>query len=91
VSLAQTDPNTLTHACVRVRALLHTHAHITRQSLDETALVAGIKSGTAQTSSGRLDFLVMSELLAEFDNHEVSVYACMFVHGAPCLYIAHVV
>jgi hypothetical protein len=50
--------------------------------------VAGIKSGTAQTSEG-MELIVMSELLSEFDNHEVSVYACMFVHGAPCFYIAH--
>jgi hypothetical protein len=66
----------LTHPSVRVRALPHTHAHI--QNLDETGLMTEIKSG-----------IVMSELLSEFDNHEVSVYACMFVHGAPCLYTAH--
>ena len=40
-------------------------------NLDDTALVAGIKSETAQTS-GRLNSLVMSDLLTDFNSHEVS-------------------
>ena len=42
-----------------------------RSDAEREALVAGIKSETAQTS-GRLNSLVMSDLLTDFNSHEVS-------------------